>query len=219
MSPHSPFSILRRTLSALAGSGRMAIVPLAVSVLTFAAVPAGSAQAALLSTGACNEAPLSQPFAQWGDSNAYELVPQGDFEGSLSQWTLAGGAARASGSEPFGVTGTVGRYSLALPAGASAQSPYTCVNISYPSFRFFAHNDSLLSTVVVQLVYKTVLGPVALPLGAVALSGSWQPTLPMLTGSVVGGLLSGGTAQVALRFTALTGESHIDDVFIDPRMR
>jgi hypothetical protein len=41
----------------------------------------------------------------------------------------------------------------------------------------------------------------------------------MLTGSVVGGLLSGGTAQVALRFTALLGTSNIDDVFIDPRMR
>jgi hypothetical protein len=41
----------------------------------------------------------------------------------------------------------------------------------------------------------------------------------MLTGSVVGGLLSGGTAQVALRFTALTGRSEIDDIYIDPRMR
>ena len=90
---------------------------------------------------------------------------------------------------------------------------------SYPSFRFFARNGSLLSTVLVQVVYKTVLGPVALPLGAVALSGSWQPTLPMITGSVVGGLLSGGTAQVALRFTALTGESRIDDIYINPRMR
>jgi hypothetical protein len=73
--------------------------------------------------------------------------------------------------------------------------------------------------VVVQVVYKTLLGPVALPLGAVALSAGWQPTLPMLTGSVAGGLLSGGTAQVALRFTALTGESRIDGVYIDPRMR
>ena len=93
------------------------------------------------------------------------------------------------------------------------------MNASYPTFRFFAHNDRALSTVLVQVLYKTPLGPVALPLGAVALSGSWQPTLPMLTGSVVGGLLSGGTAQVALRFTALTGESQIDDIYIDPRMR
>ncbi len=187
--------------------------------LALCLLPCAAAQAALISGGACNDATLTQPFAQWGDANSYELVPQGDFEGSLSQWTLTGGAHRTPGSEPYGVTGEVGSWSLALPAGASAQSPYTCVNASYPSFRFFARNDGLLSSVLVQVVYKTALGPVALPLGAVALSGSWQPTLPMLTGSVAGGLLSGGTAQVALRFTALTGASQIDDVYIDPRMR
>ncbi len=195
------------------------IIPLLLAALAVLLLAVPSAHAALLSGGACNEASLSQPFAQWGDTNSYELVPQGDFEGSLSQWSLSGGAHRTPGSEPYGVTGGVGQSSLALPPGAAAQSPYTCVNASYPTFRFFARNGGLLSTVLVQVVYKTLLGPVALPLGAVALSGTWQPTLPMLTGSVAAGLLSGGTAQVALRFTALTGESQIDDVFIDPRMR
>lgn len=192
-----------------------------ISILTLAlcALPCSAAQAALISSGACNESALTQPFAKWGDSNLYELAPQGNFEGSLSQWTLTGGAGRSPESEPYAVTGALGKWSLALPAGASAQSPYTCVNASYPTFRFFARNDGLLSTVIVQVVYKTPLGPVALPLGTVALSGSWRPTLPMLTGSVAGGLLSGGTAQVALRFTALIGRSQIDDVYIDPRMR
>jgi hypothetical protein len=210
----------RRSHPALGGSlSSLGSIVLLAVVSAISLLSAAPAQAALVSTGACNEAALSQPFAQWGDTNSYEQVPQGDFEGSLSQWTLGGGASRAPESEPYGVTGEVGRYSLVLPAGATAQSPYTCVNASYPAFRFFARNGGLLSTVLVQVVYKTVLGPVALPLGAVALSGSWQPTLPMLTGSVVGGLLSGGTAQVALRFTALTGESRIDDIYIDPRMR
>jgi hypothetical protein len=209
------FRLKSSPLASLAASS----VRFVVLTLGLCLLPCAAAQAALISGGACNESALTQPFAQWGDSNLYELVPQGDFEGSLSQWALTGGAHRAPGSEPYGVTGEVGSWSLALPAGASAQSPYTCVNASYPSFRFFARNDGVLSSVLVQVVYKTVLGPVALPLGAVALSGSWQPTLPMLTGSVAGGLLSGGTAQVALRFTALTGESRIDDVYIDPRMR
>ena len=40
----------------------------------------------------------------------------------------------------------------------------------------------------------------------------------MLTASVVTGLLSGGTTQVAFRFTELTGDSQIDDVFVDPHM-
>ena len=187
-----------------------------LALTAFSAAPAG---AALVSTGACSTATLSQPFARWGDQSTYELAPGGDFEGSLAGWTLSGGAARVAGSEPFGATGAVGASSLSLSAGASAQSPYVCVNASYPTFRFFAQNTGLLSTVLVQVVYKTALGTVALPLGTVALSGQWQPTLPMLTGSVVAGLITGGTAQAALRFTALTGGSRIDDVFVDPRMR
>jgi hypothetical protein len=187
-----------------------------VVLTAFSVAPAG---AALISTGACSKTALTQPFARWGDTSTYELVPGGDFEGSLAGWTLSGGAARVAGSEPYGATGSVGAYSLALAAGASAQSPYVCVNASYPTFRLFARNGGLLSTVLVQVVYKTLLGPVGLPLGTIALSGAWQPTLPMLTGSLVGALLSDGTAQAALRFTALTGSSRIDDVFVDPRMR
>jgi hypothetical protein len=196
----------------------MAVPALMLVSIFLGTAGATPAQAALISTGACNEASLSQPFAQWGDTSSYELVPGGDFEGSLTGWTLSGGAERVAGSEPYGATGSVGAYSLALPAGASVQSPFTCVDAAYPTFRFFARNDALLSTLLVEVVYKTPLGTVALPLGAVALSASWQPTLPMLTGSVVTGLLSGGTAEAALRFTALTGSSRIDDVFVDPRM-
>jgi hypothetical protein len=209
----NPARRLRRTSLSIALGSACATLAL----IAFSAAPAG---AALVSTGACSEAALSQPFARWGDQSTYELAPGGDFEGSLAGWTLTGGATRVAGSEPFGATGSVGSYSLALAAGASAQSPYVCVNASYPTFRFFAQNSGLLlSTVLVQVVYKTALGTVALPLGTVALSGQWQPTLPMLTGSVAAGLITDGTAQAALRFTALTGSSRIDDVFVDPRMR
>lgn len=194
----------------------------AIGVLVAAAALLGvtsTAGAALISTGACSEAPFSEPFAKWGDTSSYELVSQGNFEGSLSQWTLGGGAARASGSEPYGVTGTVGSYSLELPTGGWAQSPYTCLNASYPTFRFFVRGGGLLPTLSVSVIYKTSLGTVTLPLGTALPGGTWQPTAPMLTGSVVAGLLSGGTPQAALRFTALTGSSQIDDVYIDPRMR
>jgi hypothetical protein len=103
------------------------------------------------------------------------------------------------------------------------QSPYTCVDFAYPTFRFFGVNHGLLSTVAVSIVYKEpLLGPVAVPVGVVALNGTWAPSLQMLTASavqgVVNGLLIGTTPQVALRFTALTGSSQIDDVFIDPHM-
>jgi hypothetical protein len=209
ISPAQPAATRRRLPQIL-------LVVLAAFVVGLACTT--SAQAALIETNACNEAALSQPFLRWGDSSSYELISGGDFEGSLAGWTLQGGATRATGSEPYAATGTRGSYALNLPAGSSAQSPFTCVDAAYPTFRFFAHNDSLLATVVVQVVYKTALGTLTLPLGAVALSGQWEPTLPMLTGSIVTGVLSGGTAEVSLRFTALTSTSQIDDVFVDPRM-
>jgi hypothetical protein len=191
--------------------------------LALAVLPAASAHAALISTDACDNAPLTQPFAQFADSNDYKLVPGGDFEGSLTGWTLSGGAHAVAGSEPFGATGKVGNLSMYLPAGASVQSPYTCVDAAYPSFRFFGRNNGLLSIVAVSIVYKEPLvGPVAVPIGTVALSGSWAPSSQMLTLSavqgIVNGLLTGKTPQVALRFTAVTGSSQIDDVYIDPHM-
>jgi hypothetical protein len=197
-----------------------AIVGLACTVvvlviLTMAgAAPAG---AALINSGTCPATNLSHPFAAWGDSSSYAPVPGGSFEGSLAGWSLSGGAARTTGSEPYAVTGTMGQSSLLLPAGASAQSPPVCVDASNPTFRFFVRNNSLLASVAVQVVYPTLLGPVALPLGAATLSPTWRPTLPMLTGSIAGALLNGGTTQLSLRFTALLGTSQIDDVFVDPR--
>jgi hypothetical protein len=191
-----------------------AVVAAALAALTTAT----SARAALVSTSACDGAPLSQPFAPWGDTHLYKLVPGGDFEEGLAGWSLSGGARRVPGGEPYAVNGAAGSWSLELPAGASAQSPFTCVNAAYPTLRFFARDSGLLSNVLVQLVYRTPLGVEAvIPVGIVALHGEWEPTLPMLTASAVPGTLSGGTAQVALRFTALLGSSWIDDVFIDPR--
>jgi hypothetical protein len=185
-------------------------------VLAVAGLFAGSAQAA---TGACPSAAVSQPFLKWGDSNWYTLVPEGDFEGSLATWSLSAGAHKVPGSEPYGVTGSVGASSLALAAGATAQSPFVCVTPEDPTFRFFARAEGSTSTVLVTVVYKTLLGNIPLSLGSVSVSKSWQPTKAIGTGAVLASALSNGTAQMALRFTALLGASRIDDVFVDPRMR
>jgi hypothetical protein len=183
--------------------------------IALAGLPATSS-AALISGGACDNSTLSQPFAQYGDTNEYKLVSGGNFEGSLSGWTLSGGARVVNGGNPHGSSG----HSVYLPAGASVTTPFTCVNAAYPSFRLFARNDSLLSTIVPQVVYKLpLLGNVALPIGAAALSPNWSPTLPLLTASLVTGVLNGGTAQVALKFTATLGPSEVDDIYVDPMMR
>jgi hypothetical protein len=190
----------------------------AIGGLTLFAGPAASAHAALIDTNACDSAALSQPFRAWGDTNDYKAVPGGDFEGDLAGWTLTGGARVVSGNESSNVAG--GSHSLYLPAGASATAPLTCVDAAYPTARFFAKTDGLLSNVVVQLVYRDpVLGLVPLPAGLDMLSPGWRPSAKMLTLSAVPGALDGGTAQLAIRFTALVGAAQIDDVYVDPRMK
>jgi len=114
----------------------------------------------------CPSAPLSQPFSKFNDTNWYELVPNGDFEGSTAGWTLSGKAALASGSESYAVTGKLGKSSLELPAGASATSPFMCVDKSYRTMRFFARSEGGSSSVSVQVLYKTPNGPYVLELGA-----------------------------------------------------
>ena len=209
------------TASLVSSRRRLTLVGL-FGGLALALLPAASAHATgLINTAACDNATLTQPFLPWGDSNYYKLVPGGDFEGSLAGWTLSGGATRVSGGEQLDAMGSAGGSAIYLPAGGSIQSPFTCVDFAYPTLRFFALNKSLLSTVAVSIVYREpLLGSLAVPLGVSALSPQWAPSAPVLTLSevqgVVSGLLTGSNPQVAVRFTALTGSSEIDDVFIDP---
>jgi hypothetical protein len=185
------------------------------------ALPTAGAQAALVDVSACDGAPLSKPFAPWGDQAYYKLAPGGDFERDLAGWTLSGGAKKVAASEPYGATGKVGAGALALPAGASAVSAATCVNAGAPTFRFFARSTGgLLPVLSAQLLYRdSVLGLVSVPAGVVTRSASWQPTLPMLTASVLGAAVAGGDTPLSFRFTAVTGSWQVDDVFVDPYAR
>lgn len=184
----------------------------AVAVLALA----GSADASVLGSASCPTGTLTQPFAQWGDNNNYELVPGGDFEGDLSGWTLNGGAAQVSGSETFGVTGSVGSYSLGLPAGSSAVSPQICVDPQTPLFRFFDMSTTPGSSVAVKVDYQAPWGTVSIPVGQISPGSSWAPSQRMFTGSMLAALLNGGTANMAIEFDASGGTAQIDDVFVDP---
>jgi hypothetical protein len=202
----------RRSSRALGGI----LAGLSICALSVA-LPVASAQAA--GVPKCETEALSQPFLQWGDSNYYSLVAGGDFESPTTTWTLSGGAQRAAGSEPYEATGSLGAWSLALPAGASAQSPFTCVEPNDRTFRLFARSEGSASKVLASVVYETVLGNIAIPVGIASETSGWQPTAAFHTGVLLGALLSEGSVHVALRFSALSGASRIDDVFLDPRMR
>jgi hypothetical protein len=180
-----------------------------VAAAAFALSPQ-AARAALINLTPCNTSALSQPFARWGDQAFYELAPRGDFE--QPGWNLMGGAQRVPGSEPYAATGTLGHWSLSLPAGSSAQSPSTCVDAAYPSVRFFIAGTG---TVAVTVDYEGL----NIPAGVAVAGSQWMPSPVMLTSSAIVGALSGGAAQVSLRITALTGDPQIDDVFVDPWCR
>jgi hypothetical protein len=190
----------------------------------FAILPAAGASAALIETSSCDGAALSQPFAPFGDNAFYKLAPDGDFEGSLSGWTLSGGAKKVAGSEPFAATGQLGGSALSIPAGGSVTTAASCVNAAYPSYRFFYKSSGgllgLVPAMKVDLVYRNGLGSlVALPIGVVLPSGKWQPSLVQLTGSALEAALAGGEAGLSVRFTSLAGTWTIDDVFVDPFCR
>ena len=63
-----------------------------------------------------------------------------------------------------------------MGAGAQAQSPATCVDAAYPTFRFFARTDTPGATIAVSAVYPGLLGTVTVPVGVVALNPTWTPT-------------------------------------------
>src|SRR3954454_19902357 len=186
----------------------------------FAILPAAGAGASLIETSSCDGATLTQPFAPFGDDAFYKLAPGGDFEGSLSGWTLSGGAKKVAGSEPFAATGQAGGSALSIPAGGSVTTAASCVNAAYPSYRFFYKSSGgllgLVPAMKVDLVYRNGLGSlIALPIGVVLPSGKWQPALVQVTGGAPEAGLAGGEAGLSVRFTSLAGTWTIADVFVD----
>jgi hypothetical protein len=200
---------------------RLLRIPLAVALC--ALVIAGPAASATLDPvlSPCGQT-LSQPFLPWLDPAYYAFAPNGGFEAGLGGWTSSGNARVVAGNESYAVHGAADRYSLALPAGASATSPSTCIGTLSPTARLFVRNTgSLLSTLRVDVLYTTALGiRSSAPVGLVIGSGSWQPTLPLPLLANVTGLpvLSAGSTQIALRFTplGLGGSWQLDDLYIDP---
>lgn len=208
-------------------TGRTRAASLAAScalALGLMVVPA--AQASLLSIlpGSCTSQVESQPFAQWGDTSSYTLVPGGNFEPGTAPWSLTGAAAVSSGNESFHVDGASDSHSLSLPSGSSATSPAMCTNIYHPTLRLFLRNaGSSSSRLKVQVLYPGLLGIVqTATVGEFSGSSSWQPSpaATLLLTNVLATLSIDQTA-VAFRFTPAdsTGAWSIDDVYLDPYAR
>jgi hypothetical protein len=171
------------------------------------ALPASAARADLLDLTTCEMSVLRQPFVPWADPAWYELSPRGDFE--QPGWALDGGAKREPGSQPYAATGKVGNWSLRLPAGSSARSPLTCVDARYPTVRFFIAGSGSVAVSVVH-------GDSTIPAGVAVAGSAWFPSPVTLTTSPILATASGGSAQVSVRLTGVSGNPRVDDVFVDP---
>jgi hypothetical protein len=157
---------------------------------------------------------VSQPFARWGDTNNYVLVPGGAFESGASGWKLAGGAKVVSGNETFYVHSSADRHSLYLPSGSSATTPPMCFAAGDWHVRFFSAGPG---TVRVKIVVKSALGLLSVLDGGSVSSGStWKPSpqVGLLLTNICGVL---ATDSISLRFVpANTSGLRIDDVYLDP---
>jgi hypothetical protein len=196
-------------------------LPGVLTALALAIVPASaSADGLTLGLNGCPAQTIEHPFARWLDNSNYVLMPGGTFEGSLSGWKLTGGAKVVSGSETFAAHGPGEKYALSLPSGSSATTPQMCVGVLDPTMRYFAANDGgLLSLMSVSILfYPPGGGVITLPLGVNVGGKAWAPSLPTLVTANLLGVLNGGKATVAFRFTpiGLGAKWRIDDVYVDP---
>jgi hypothetical protein len=189
------FTVRRRLKRSLAHAGGLA------GLLVMA--NAGIAQAS------CPAAPISQPFAAYGDMAPYELAPQGAFDGDIDGWDLAG-ADLDDGA-------------LRVNAKGAAASSAVCVDAKRPTWRLFVRR---LGRGKAQLRFDMLFvdesGRTRVVQAGRISSGKgdyddWQPTPVLELGRGLPLSKSPtGTLSVRLRFTAEKGAWAIDDVYIDP---
>jgi hypothetical protein len=204
--------------------GRTVAALLSAAAVSAAIAAPANAGVLTASAGSCDDSPITQPFARFGDTHNYKEI--GDFEVGTSGWTLSGGAKVVAGNESYKVGGAADAKSLSLPSGSSAVSPFTCVGMAEPSLRLFAKRNSallgLVSTLNVQMQVQTSLGlSLWLPVLPGDLGGSsWHPTaeMPLIANLLT--LSATDRTPVRFRIAPLLGSWQIDDVYVDPmRMR
>lgn len=194
------------------------VLAIIVGALMLVCTP--SAKAGLLTTGKAEVCSTSvvQPFAPWGDTANYVLIPGGSFEAGTRAWSVSGAAGIVPGNEPYFVGSSTDSRSMALLPGSSVTTPSMCFATGDWHLRLFAVNYGAPSSQLrVRVVVRSLLGVLSvLDGGTVSSDGTWQPS------PRVGLLLSNvtslvGTSAVSFRFqpTGL-GVWRIDDVYLDP---
>jgi hypothetical protein len=200
--------------------GRIAAAVGAALALT--ATPAVAATTATTTSAApgCTS-PTLQAFLFARDSKDYVLAPGGNVEGSLTGWSLTGGAAAVSGSAPAVTGAKLGAKSLLIPSGGSVTSAPMCVAAHSPFFRFNVRNTGTAGSLKVEVLYLD--GPKFTgerEAGTITAGSTWAPTNRLSLSQGIMGVNGSSTSQatVAFRFTPVGAGAkwQVDDLYVDP---
>ena len=173
----------------------------------------------------CSAPDLFNPLTAFKDQRDYFVAPEGDFENPLLPgWQLQGGANVSDGGSTQAVLGADHAMSLMLPPGSSATSPEMCVDLNYPTFRFFATQleQDTDAELAVDVIYPALAKNNVRQAKKYRLKSKdgWQLTSDVKLEPQRLGKAS-GWRKIALRFRVNPGNKpatyQIDDVLIDPR--
>ena len=173
----------------------------------------------------CSAPELFNPLTAFKDGRDYFVAPAGDFEDpALPGWLLEGGAALADGGSTHAVTGGTQSFSLSLPPGGSATSPEMCVDLNYPTFRFFATQleQDTDAELAVDVIYPGLAKNNVRQAKKYRLKSrdGWRLSDDVKLEPQRLGKAS-GWRKIAIRFRVKPGNKpatyRIDDVLIDPR--
>ena len=181
-----------------------------------AALPAPAHAAALAH---CSTPPVAPLLSAFGDPRDYFVPVGGDFE--TPRWTLTGDATLTSGSGPLRLGAA--NSSLRLRPGASATSPTFCVDLDYPTMRFFSAQVAAggAAKLNVDVIYPNLARSQTNAATVASGTSAWTLSKDVrLRPEVVD--KADGWRVVQLRFSAekaARGDWRVDDVLVDPRMR
>jgi hypothetical protein len=173
----------------------------------------------------CRAPRLFNPLVAFKDKRDYFMAPSGDFEdAALPGWRLTGGAGVTAGGSPHAVATASHGSALTLPPGSTAVSPEFCIDLNYPTFRFFATQSAVDtdSDLIVDVVYPALDKDNVRQAGKFTYKAKdgWRLSEDVKLEPQRLGKPS-GWRRVAIRFRVEQGKKpatyRVDDLLIDPR--
>ena len=157
---------------------------------------------------------LTEPFAAWGDTDQYALVPGQALDSfTATGWTLSGGASIESTTLADGTSGPV----LNLPAGAEAVSPAMCVDYDFPDARMMVRNATGIQDLNLYASYAGSGTKVNDGYSTTGQGTGWTPSPILQTdpGTSTGWQLVVFTIQAPSTAT----NTQVYNFYVDPRMK